>query len=467
MTETESITQTNDRGRTADSSTNGSADADRKARKAEANTAKVVAEAEKAKADAAKAAADAQKAQQEVADHDTAAAKAQREAEARKHTAEAEKDAAAARRAEIAALIPDLSSVKDSTLDVKDGPALWSSFLLGRAVNAAGQQVAEKVASESQTRYVLVTSDVDLATADAVYEDVETGLKELVEAANKALEKTDPDTIEEAVQTAGVTPIDTALQIVVGAVPAILSLLSAHRTLSSAAVTASDLAALAAVAGAMKTDSTTVFHDNFRLVPGGGVYTLAASVGAKRQELVARKIALGDKKSDLTADLATAKAELEGLQKAKPPDQALVLEAEKKVYRVQAQLDEVEVRVGVVESLLSAMDSFVAAIRAIPANGGRSALATAALHEQLHGGDGGETKYTHVLLVKTQSGQVQQMLDNRPLWFKDKYSTAVEASISYMLLDTASSAIVAAGTESAVQSAHGTIGDRPTLDGGA
>jgi hypothetical protein len=290
------------------------------------------------------------------------------------------------------------------------------------------------------------------------------------------------DTINGAlqVQTAGVTPIDTALEAagaVASAIPAVLSLLSAHRTLSSAAVTASDLAAVAAVAGSMRSESTRVFHDDFRLVPGSGVYALAGSVAGKRQELVARKIALGDKKSDLSADLAAAKAELGAFEKATPPDQDEVLDAQKKVAGVQAQLDEVEVRVGVVDSLLTAADSFITTIRAVPGGGGRSPLATAALHEQLHAGDGidtdgdtpadeehGENKYTHVLLVKTQSGQVQQMLDNRPLWFRDKFSTAVETSITYMLIDTSSSAVVAAGTESAVESAHGTIGDRPTLD---
>jgi hypothetical protein len=87
-----------------------------------------------------------------------------------------------------------------------------------------------------------------------VYEDVASGLQQLIDAADGVLEKTDPETIEETVQTAGVTPVDTALEAVgaaAGAVTAVLSLLSAHRTLSSAAVTSSDLAAVA-VAGAIR-----------------------------------------------------------------------------------------------------------------------------------------------------------------------------------------------------------------------
>lgn len=76
---------------------------------------------------------------------------------------------------------------------------------------------------------------------------------------------------------------------------------------------------------------------------------------------------------------------------------------------------------------------------------------------------GGGNGFTHVLLVKTQAGQAQQMLDNQPLWWRDKFSTVVEVSITYMLIDTCTSEIVASGTESAVESAHGKIGDPPTL----
>lgn len=452
--------------------TNGSGqrkdrEAEAAAIKAEAEAAKAKADAAKAKADAAKADADARKAEQEVAEYDSAAATHEREAAARKKTAEAEKDATAARRAQFAALIPDLSSVKDSTLEVKEGPALWSSFLLGRAVNSAGQAVADKLkAPDTQTRRVLVTSDPDLATADAVYADVQTGLAQLITAATQVLDKTTAETVDEAVQTAGVTPVDTALEAagaIAGAVPAVLSLFSAHRTLGSAAVTASDLAAAAAVAGAMTAHAaTTVAHDDFRLVPGSGVYALTGTVGEKRQDLVAQKIALGDKKSAVIAELATAKAELEAAQETipAPSGQPQQIEAAKrKIADVEARLSVIELRVGVIDSLLTAADAFIATVRTIPAGARRSPLATAALHEQLHTGD-----YTHVLLVKTQAGQAQQLLDNQPLWLRDKFSTAVEISVTFMLIETPASVVVAAGTESVVQSAHGKIGDRPTLD---
>ena len=261
----------------------------------------------------------------------------------------------------------------------------------------------------------------------------------------------------------------TALDVVgtiASAVPAVLSLLSGHRTLSTTAVTPSDLAAAAAVAGAMKAEAsaTMVAHDDFRLVPGGGVYTLSGTVSLKRQQLVARKIGLGDMKNNLEAELATAKAELETVQKETPPppDQAQRIEAAKRtIYGLQRQLTEIELRAGLIDSLLTATDAFTSTIRAVPASGRRSPLASAALHEQLHEGTPG---YTHVLLVKTQTGQAQQILDNRPLWWHDRFSTVVNVSITYMLIEASTSAIVAAGTETAIQSAHGLIGYRPTID---
>lgn len=448
----------------------------RKAREAEAATAKAEAEAAKAKADAAKAeadaakaAADARKAEQESADHDTAAATKAREAESLKKAAEADKDAAAARLSQLEALVPDLSSVKDSTLDVKDGPALWTSFLLGRAVNTAGQAVAEKVTgSELKTGRVLVTSDSDLATADAVYQDVTAGLEQLVTAAKGVLDRTRPEAMDEAVRTAAATPVGAALEAagaIGGAIPAVLSLLSAQRTLDSAEVTASDLAAVAAVAGAMSQNgSLRVVHDNFRLTPSGGVYDRYDSVGTARQQLIARKITLGDRKSDIQAELASAQAEFETLKGSTPapPNHAQQIEAAKRrIAGAQALLDEVENRAAVVDSVLTAIDAFMSTVRAIPAGARRSPLATAALHAELHGAT---PSFTHVLLVKTQAGQAQQMLDNQPLWLRDKFSTAVEIGITFILIETKSSEIVVAGTESSVKSARGKIGDSPTLD---
>jgi len=434
--------------------------AEAEAAKATADAQKAAADAEKAKADARAAEATARKAEQDVEDHDAPAAGRQREAEASKKAAEAAKDAAAARREQLAALIPDLSGVKESTLEVKEGPQMWGTFLLGRALHAAASAVAAKLTPALADGWrVLVTSEADLASGDAVYQDVKTGLAEIVTAADKLLEDTTP----ESVATAAFTPID-AIGALASAVPAVLSLLSARRTVNTSAVTASDLAAAAEVSGVLKAAAAaaTVVHDDFRVVPGGGVYTLAGNVSLKRQQLIGRKIELGDKKIRLEPDLAEAKTDADSLEKAARPEQARELDdALKKVYALERQLAEIELRAGLVDALVTAIDAFTTAIRAVPHGSHRSPLASAALHEELHAGS---PHFTHVLLVKTQPGVAQQMLEDRPLWWEDKFSTAVDASITYMLIETSNSGIVAAGTETAIQSAHGKIGGRPTIE---
>ncbi|MBA3735288.1 MAG: hypothetical protein H0W90_08830 [Actinobacteria bacterium] len=439
-------------------------EAEAKAAKAEADAAKAAADAAKGQADVRQAEANARKAEQEAADHDDPVAVRAREADARKKTAESDKDAAAARRARYSALIPDLGAVKDSTLDVKEGPPLWSTFLTRRALGAAGTAVAAKIEPPDGASWrVMVTSDAELATTDAIYADVKEGLDELVKAADKVLEETK----EETVKTAGFTPLDTAIDAagaVASAVPAVLSLLSAKRTVSTAEATVADLAAAAAVAGALagRAANLVVAHDDFRLLRGDGIYTVAGTVSGKRQELAARQLALGDIKSDIEGDLATAKAARDALKKAQPPPSDKDHEhAEREVVGLEERLKKVELRLGLIESLLTACDAFTASIRAVPEGGRRSLLASAALHEQLHGNG---PSYTHVLLVKAQSGLAQQMINNLPLWWKDKFSTAVDASVTYFLIATADSTIVGAGTETAVATAHGKIGDKPTVD---
>ena len=75
--------------------------------------------------------------------------------------------------------------------------------------------------------------------------------------------------------------------------PQVLSLLSAKRTLSGAAATVSDLAAAAAVVGALtgkKGQGHSYVHDDFRLMRGTGVYASTSRVSAQRQELIGRKL---------------------------------------------------------------------------------------------------------------------------------------------------------------------------------
>lgn len=171
-------------------------------------------------------------------------------------------------------------------------------------------------------------------------------------------------------------------------IPAVLSLFAAQRSIRTAAVTVTDLAAATAVAGAIRSQTVTVVHDDFRLVHGNTVYTMAKELDRKRQQLVGQKVTLEDQKIVAAAGLVTAQAELLQLMEVASVDQDALN---------TISVHQSSVRIGQIDSLVTAIDAFAIAIRTIPAGTGRSALAAAALHEQLHNGTG---EFGHVLLVK-------------------------------------------------------------------
>ncbi len=72
------------------------------------------------------------------------------------------------------------------------------------------------------------------------------------------------------------------------AVPSVLSLFSAQRTVTTRTVTASDEAAAASTAQAILAacpdagDSLTIVHDDFRLLPQSGIYASSDELSAQR-----------------------------------------------------------------------------------------------------------------------------------------------------------------------------------------
>jgi len=420
---------------------------------------------EEAEAKARQAEAAARKAEVELADLESATGRQARDAKNLQAIAEAEQKASAARQLELSALIPDLSKVKDGTLEVgKDGPAIRGSALTFGALAEAATAIAAGIKPPAGAKWrILTTSDQDLASADALYQEVTLGLDQLASAVDALLKKT--KTTVESVGTAAAAPVVAALA---AAVPSVLSLLSAKRSLTTAAVTITDLAAAAAVAGALvrqQGDHILVFHDDFRLVLPGRLQVATTLVATKRQDLVAEKIALTDRKTAIDADLANAKEEKRVAEKALAdadekgphPELDVALEnALKRIADLSRQSGAAAVRLGQVDALIDSIDRFSAAIRVIPTGARRSPLATAALYDELH--QGATSRFTHVLLVKAQPGESAQLVDDKPLWFKDKFSTLVEVNVTYMLMATEDSHVALAGTATAMASAHGNLG---------
>lgn len=98
------------------------------------------AQRDKAIADARTAEAAARKAELEADDLESVSGQQAREAKNKQALAEAEQKAALARQQVVAALVPDLSKVKDSTLTVgKDGPAIASGIYILRDATTPSQ----------------------------------------------------------------------------------------------------------------------------------------------------------------------------------------------------------------------------------------------------------------------------------------------------------------------------------------
>jgi hypothetical protein len=218
------------------------------------------------------------------------------------------------------------------------------------------------------------------------------------------------------------------------AIPGVISLLSAHRKVSSKALTVENLAAAASTAGALRTKSriATVVHDDFRLLPHGEVYARVVALTDERKELVACKLELEQHRSAVAGHEKT--------------------------------ISDANTRIGLIDAVVAAIDQFASALRTIPAGGTRSPLATAALREQLHSTPAANGKgkpidphFSHVLLVKANPGSAQQVVEDR-LLRKDKFTVVAIVNVSYVLIATSDSHVLAAGNASAMATGQGTIG---------
>ena len=242
---------------------------------------------------------------------DPALEKQKLEAEARKVIADAELAIAEARRKQISAFIPDVSAIKTGETTLKSESPLAAAGLIYRAVESAAVKLVGGI-TDGELRpgsRVLVTDDLDLATADAVYVEVTSGLGLMTEAADKVLE------VVEAQRTLAET-VGAVVSAIAAALPAVVSLFSAHRTVSSAAATVDAAATMAIVAGELKRRNCVVVVDDFRLVPTAGEVFVAETVLRERVTRL-RTLRLNEKVAQDTAeaDKVTAQSEVDELMK--------------------------------------------------------------------------------------------------------------------------------------------------------
>jgi hypothetical protein len=444
-------------------------------------------ELEKLKAEVEVKAAEVVALKAQVAESESPLAKAKQEAEDQKAIDEAHLQSAEAQQKQISALIPDLSKVTPAPLEVKGETPLFGASLAQRAANAAAcraaQQVREAIGTELPSARILVTSDPALATSDAIYVEVLDGLEGLNKAAEGLLDVVEPSVAQvAAAQPQGWLPPGVQSFLVAGAaipiakavaaaLPGALSLLTAHRTLSTSLVTVDSFAAAAAAAGELSwlSPKPDVFHDEFRLLPTEGtVKEKESELADKRQELVALKVTLEDTKlagsarlTELNAEVKESEEKIKKAREAELDDLQTQLAAQRNaVAALELAIGKCALRIALIDSATSAIDQFTTSMRTTAAGATRSPLAAAILREQLHGDCGDAKQFTHVLLVKAEPGSAQQLIDDGPLMFKDKFTVIATSNVTYMLIETKgeSGNVIRAGSIGGEATAHGTVG---------
>lgn len=467
---------------------------------------KAEADAEKADADARSAAAKARSDERDAAQAESALGQKQRDAASRQKIAEADKATSTAQADRIATYLPDLGKIERGKLDLeKVERPLFAAALENRALNEAAIGVATsiKTVGLTKTDRVLVTSDAELAASHAAHLEVMGALDQIDTAATRLLadlavpgeadqeQEEDGEKAEPEVELE-VLPIGAIAQAVATVLPGALSLFAAHRAVATSETTVEDLEAAAATAGALlaahatepeqaTSESPTIVHDGFRLLADGPLRQKLVQLNTHRQDLVSRQLALGDEKARLTKDLALAKAKLEAAKadfKASPDDQAAKNQVETStddVADTERKLAQAELRLGLVMSAIEAIDAFSNSLTEVPNGAVRSPLTLATMREHLQprakpkGVQRGTepatpAHFTHILLVKGNGGSTTQVIDDRALWMADRFASVGTARITYMLIETMSSAVLAAGDASGAAKASGKLSTKLSLE---
>lgn len=433
-------------------------DAERKAR----------AEAEKAEADARLAEANAEKARHEVSQYETDVAAQQRQAEARKAIAEAEKATADARQSEVVSLIPDLAKIEKGETTTSGTEPILGAALARLALEGAVDTLVgavRDVLPDGDGEIVLITDDPDLATSDATYGAVTSGFTQLTSAAAELI-----GLVASAEDDFGFAP--AVVGAVAAAIPPLLSMFSARRSVSSAVLAPDNTAALAHVAGQLTAAGKRVRIDDFRLVPDGHVASLESALRERRTALVRKKLEKDAARIEQEAQRVTSQEEVDDLTKALhalSPTDAKYNDIKSHLTDQRAIRDaaavatmKATIATSVIGELLTSIDAFLVAVHAVPSGGARAPIVTAALREELRGSS--TPRFTRVLFVNASSGSALQMTDDKPLWFEDKFESVAIMSVSYWIIDAATSDILVGGSAQGSARLKGAFGKEVRIE---
>ena len=418
------------------------------------------------------------------------------EAETRKAIAEADQASTTAAQSRIAGMLPDFSKLAPPATTLTGEEPIQGAALGHVALRQAAVHVSEAIRAvvPDDNRPILLTTDGDLATADAAYAEVSAGLDALTLAAKPLL----PVTVVTAFPIAAVGAMAQAL-------PGLITALSPKVTVSTSAFVTDSTAAVAAVAGELckrLTNSDGTAHvegrlvriDDFRLVPKGAISKAEAKLRVDRDQLARSRSERLASNATLKVKLADAAvvvaAKKEGLGKTPATATDLdVKQAQADEAKMQAAKEHIDAALTVLDDLIARIDAFLLAIHSVPTGGKRSAYVSAALHEELRGSpvppppasatsptidqSGPETKTTSephptrsgfaaVVLLKAQSGSMDQTYKDRA-FRPDKYEGIGSTLISYVVLDPSTSNVLTAGNRLGSACLTGEIGDIPSV----
>ncbi len=307
-------------------------------------------------------------------------------------------------------LVPDLSGVERGATSGQDKSTVLQALLGGRALQDAAGEVSRivKIAVGDDYR-VLLTTDLDLAARDADHLSLVEQLTQLRERIDQFLTR-DPRSVTKvggSIAAAAATLL-----------PGLLSLVAANRTLTTSSATVDDDIAMMAVAGALAgadKEGTVVVEKARLLGPDGDALRSWTELRTACQTL------------------ATT------LQGASGEDQKeWVAEGKELLKTCQAALD---------------------AVSTVAEGAKLSALAKASLQEALR-----SSQFHAVLIVKGSAASSTQLVEDRPLLFKDPLNVISTATISYLLIDPRKdSKVLAGGLAHGTAQITGTIGSKLSI----
>jgi len=418
-----------------------------------------------ADAQAAKAREEVRKAKREEDEATDDLSRQKREAAAKQTVAEADKAAAAARQAEVTAFIPDFSKVVIPETKVPSDRPLFESVLAQRAITSAAEALGERVRPYLKLgaeEYALITSGEDFVSVDAAFIEVSSGMAQLLAGADAL----NPP------QQAGfaAAPIIAA---VAGALPGLMSLLVPRKTISSSQMELDSTAACAAVAGELAAHGLRVRLDDFRTVPSGKIVADEARLRSRRNALAKLKFESDAEHSLQEVHVSSEQARLTALEKQRDEATAKLpapKDVDGQIETVRDRRDkalrlsrDASARSTQIDELVKSIDAFTLAIHIVSAGGTRSPFVAAALHEELREVPSKSAKCTRVVFIKSTSGTTEQFYRGRgPL--SDKVDSIGSVSLSYWVMDAATSDILVAGIAGGSARLHGVIGNELRID---